>query len=161
MADNATQDTILVVGAPDVAAPPGFNPPTPTKIAGSGSPTPTPTSPPAGTQTISIDVNRYSYGPGSSSPIEVTAGVVTTLVFSSSDVTHGFSGVPALGIAGTNVISPGDPGDPYGGGSKPVIYTVTFTAPASARGQTYAFKCTASPVCGTGHDGMVGTLHVN
>ena len=67
----------------------------------------------------------------------------------------------ALGIAGTNVISPGDPGDPYGGGGKPVIYTVTFTAPASARGQTYAFKCTASPVCGTGHDGMVGTLHVN
>jgi len=165
MADNATQDTILVVGAPDVAAPTGFNPPTPTKIGGSSgpttTPTPTPTSPPAGAQTIPIDVSRYSYGPGSSSPIEVTAGVATTLVFSSSDVTHGFSGVAALGIAGTNVISPGDPGDPYGGGSKPVIYTVTFTAPASARGQTYPFKCTASPACGTGHDGMVGTLHVN
>src|SRR6266496_2733571 len=161
MADNATQDTILVVGAPDVAAPPGFNPPTPTKIAGAGSPTPTPTSPPASAQTISIDVSRFSYTPGSSNPIEVTAGVATTLVFSSTDVTHGFSGVPALGIAGTNVISPGDPGDPYGGGGKPVIYTVTFTAPASARGQSYPFKCTASPPCGTGHDGMVGTLHVN
>jgi heme/copper-type cytochrome/quinol oxidase subunit 2 len=165
MADNATQDTILVVGAPDAAAPVGFNPPTPTRTGGSGgsspTPTPTPTTPPSSAQTIPIDVSRYNYGPGSSSPIEVTAGVATTLVFSSSDVTHGFSGVSALGIAGTNVISPGDPGDPYGGGSKPVIYTVTFTAPASARGQTYPFKCTASPECGPGHNGMVGTLHVN
>jgi hypothetical protein len=165
MADNATQDTILVVGAPDVAAPVGFNPPTPTKTGGSGgtspTPTPTPTTPPSSAQTISIDVSRYSYTPGSSNPIEVTVGVATTLIFSSTDVTHGFSGVPALGIAGTNVISPGDPGDPYGGGSRPVIYTVTFTAPASARGQMYPFKCTASPECGPGHNGMVGMLHVN
>src|SRR5438105_11495128 len=59
MADNATQDTILVVGAPDVAAPAGFNPPTPTKTGSSGpsaTPTPTPTSPPASAQTTSIDV---------------------------------------------------------------------------------------------------------
>src|SRR5712692_10223008 len=45
MADNATQDTILVVGAPDVAAPPGFNPPTPTIVPTSAVPTPTPTVP--------------------------------------------------------------------------------------------------------------------
>jgi plastocyanin len=43
MADNATQDTILVVGAPDVAAPAGYNPPSPTPTGGSGGPTPTPT----------------------------------------------------------------------------------------------------------------------
>ena len=53
MADNATQDTILVVGAPDVAAPPGFNPPTPTKTGGTAGPTPSPTpTPPAGSTRI-------------------------------------------------------------------------------------------------------------
>src|SRR6266496_2620496 len=70
MADNATQDTILVVGAPDVAPPPGFNPPTPTTTGAAGSPTPTPTPPgpsptptrtptPGGTQTITINVKAW------------------------------------------------------------------------------------------------------
>jgi plastocyanin len=55
MADNATQDTILVVGAEDVAAPAGFNPPTPTQTGGAGGPTPTRTptpTPPAGATRI-------------------------------------------------------------------------------------------------------------
>ncbi len=46
-ADNTTQDPVLVVGAADVAAPAGFNPPLATKTPGAGgtSPTPTPTVP--------------------------------------------------------------------------------------------------------------------
>src|ERR1700730_17795435 len=48
MADNVTQDTILVVGAEDVAAPAGFTPPTPTKTTDAGSPTPTATPTPPG-----------------------------------------------------------------------------------------------------------------
>jgi Copper binding proteins, plastocyanin/azurin family. len=49
-ADNTTQDTIFVVGAEDVAAPLGFNPPTATLTPPSSGSTPTPT-PPAPTPT--------------------------------------------------------------------------------------------------------------
>ena len=164
-ADNATQDPVLVVGSADVAAPAGFHASTPTPAGGGGTsptPTPTPTPPSGGTpQRIEVDLARYAFTPGSGSPIQVTAGVLTTLHLTSSDVTHGFSGVPELGVAGTNVISPGGSGDPYGGGGQAVEYTVTFTAPASAKGQTYSFRCTANPTCGSGHDTMLGTLHVN
>jgi len=86
--------------------------------------------------------------------------VTTTLIFASSDRTHGFSGIPELGIPATNNISAGDPTDPYGGGTNPVDYEVTFTAPLSTRGNAYAFKCTQT-LCGTGHDSMIGILHVN
>lgn len=126
------------------------------------SPTPTPTAPSdTRPQTINIDASRYSYTPGTANPIQVTAGAPTTLVFSASDVKHGFSGIPALGIAGSANITPGDPGDPYGGGTEPVIYRVTFTAPLSERGKSYPFSCSANPQCGTGHDTMLGVLHVN
>ena len=57
MADNTTQDTILVVGAPDVAAPAGFNPPTPTKTGGTG-PTPTPTPTPSTSSTHIVNVGK-------------------------------------------------------------------------------------------------------
>ena len=133
---------------------------TPTPGAGS-SPTPTPT--PGSTSQpveIAVSVERYQFTPGTMSPIQVNAGQPTTLVFSSLDGTHGFSGIPALGIAGTNTISAGDPSDPYGGGTTPVTYTVTFTAPASVRGQAFPFKCTQT-TCGPGHNGMTGLLLVN
>jgi plastocyanin len=42
-ADNHTGDLILIVGAKDVPAPPGFNPPTATQTPSSPTPTPTPT----------------------------------------------------------------------------------------------------------------------
>jgi hypothetical protein len=164
-ADNATQDPVLVVGSGDLAAPAGFHASTPTPAGGGGTPNPTPTrtpTAPAGgaPQRIEIDVARYAFTPGSASPIQVTVGVVTTLHFTSSDGTHGFSGIPDLGIAGFNTISAGSY-DPYGGGGNPQDYTVTFTPGAASRGQTFPFKCSASPECGTGHSTMLGTLHVN
>jgi hypothetical protein len=132
-----------------------------TPTPGGSAPTPTPTPGSLAPKEIAVDVARYAFTPGSGgSPIEVNVGQQTTLVFSSSDGTHGFSGIPALGIPGTNTISAGDPSDPYGGGTNPVTYHVTFTAPASARGQAFAFKCTQT-TCGPGHDTMVGLLHVN
>jgi heme/copper-type cytochrome/quinol oxidase subunit 2 len=136
----------------------GFAAPT----SGPGAPTATPTPTSSAKQTIEINVERYAFSPGTSSPIQVTAGVATTLVFSSVDVTHGFSGIPALGIAGSSTISPGIEGDPYyGGGTSPKPYQVTFAAPLSERGKSYSFSCSANPECGTGHTGMVGVLHVN
>jgi plastocyanin len=44
-ADNTTQDPVLVVGAKDKPAPPGFNPPTATPSASAATPTPSPTPP--------------------------------------------------------------------------------------------------------------------
>jgi plastocyanin len=133
--DNATTDPIFVTGAEDVRAPAG---------------------PAPNAQTVNVTLTNYSYTPGTSAPIEVTAGGETTLFFESASGTHGFSGISQLGITGSNNISAGVEDDGYGGGTRPpTTYRVTFTAPASARGQTYEFWCTTHPTL------MRGTLRVN
>ena len=133
--DNATADSSFVSGEEDVAAPTG----------------PSPTA-----ETINVSLSNYSFSPGTSQPIQVTAGTATTLFFESGQGTHGFSGVPALGIAGSNNISAAEEGDGYG--TPPhaaTTYRVTFTAPASVRGSTFDFWCTVHPTT------MRGTLRVN
>ena len=143
----------------------GFNLTTPAATATPAA-TPTPT-PPAGSVTVNVAVSRYAYTPGSATPIDVTAGVPTTLRFTAEDVAHGFSGIPALGVSGSDLITPETPpgNDGYGyptPGTPAVVYSVTFTAPLSARGQTYPFYCNVrSGSCGPGHAGMTGSLRVN
>jgi hypothetical protein len=134
--DNTTTDPIFVTGAEDERAPSG----------------PAPTA-----QTINVSLSNYAFTPGSSQPIQVTAGAATTLFFESAAGSHGFSGISQLGVAGSNNISEGSEGDPYNGGGAhaPTTYQVTFTAPASVRGQTFEFWCTVHPTL------MRGTLHVN
>jgi plastocyanin len=62
-ADNTTQDPVLIVGAADVPAPPGFNPPTatptPTPSASTPTPTPTPTQPAGATRIV--DIQNFSF----------------------------------------------------------------------------------------------------
>jgi acyl dehydratase len=133
--DNATADSSFVSGEEDLPAPAG----------------PAPSS-----QTINVTLRNYSFSPGSSQPLVVTAGTSTTLIFEAAEGNHGFSGVSTLGLAGTNNISAGMDDDPYyGGGRQAVIYTVTFTPPVSARGSTFDFWCTAHP------SNMRGTLRVD
>ena len=133
--DNTTTDPIFVTGAEDERAPIG---------------------PAPSAQTINVSLSNYAFTPGSSNPIQVTAGAATTLFFESAAGSHGFSGISQLGIAGSNNISAGTDGDPYGGGGHaPTTYQVAFTAPASARGQTFEFWCTIHPTL------MRGTLRVN
>jgi len=169
MADNATQDTILVVGAPAVAAPPGFNPPTPTKTGAAGSPTPTPTPPgpsptptrtptPGGTQTITINVKAWDFSPGGpvSSSLILQVGTNYRLVFHDVDsastptAMHGFSGISDLGLPA---------GDCARGG--PDFIISSFTPQAFQRGN-WPFKCTQeSPPCGgdaESHQGMIGLI---
>ena len=53
-ADNTTQDPVLIVGAADVPAPPGFNPPTPTPGGLAATPTPTPTQSAGATRIVNV-----------------------------------------------------------------------------------------------------------
>jgi hypothetical protein len=132
--DNATADSSFVSGAEDVPAPAQASP-----------------------QSIDVNLVNYRFTPGTNQPIEVTAGASTTLVFESTQGSHGFSGISAIGLAGTNDISAATDGDPYygGGGHPAVTYTTTFIPPASARGSTFEFWCTVHPTT------MRGTLRVN
>ena len=134
--DNATSDSSFVSGVEDVAAPTG----------------PAPSS-----ETINVSLTNYLFSPGTNSPVQVTAGVETTLFFEASQGSHGFSGVPELGILGNNNITAGTDDDGYGGGQQPRTYrTVPFTAPLSARGRTFDFWCTVHVP-----QNMRGTIHVN
>jgi len=134
--DNATADSSFVSGVEDVAAPTG---------------------PAPSAETISVSLTNYSFSPGTNSPVQVTAGVETTLFFEASQGSHGFSGVTELGIAANNNITAGTDDDGYGGGGQPArTYRVTFTAPLSARGSTFQFWCTVHVP-----ENMRGTIHVN
>jgi len=158
MADNATQDTVLVVGAPDVAAPSGFHPPTPTPTTAGPSPTPTRTPTPGGTQTITINVKAWDFSPGGpvSPSLILQVGTTYRLVFhdvdsaSTPDAKHGFSGISDLGLPA---------GDCALGGPDFVISS--FTPQAFQRGN-WPFKCTQeSPPCGgdaESHQGMIGLI---
>ena len=158
MADNATQDTILVVGAPDVAAPAGFHPPTPTPTPAGPSPTPTRTPTPGGTQTITINVKAWDFSPGGpvSPSLILQVGTTYRLVFHDVDSSltmtakHGFSGISDLGLPA---------GDCARGGPDFVISS--FTPQAFQRG-SWPFKCTQeSPPCGgdaESHQGMIGLI---
>jgi hypothetical protein len=132
--DNATADSSFVAGAEDAPAPAAPSP-----------------------QTINVELVNYSFTPGTNQPIQVTAGASTTLIFEATQGSHGFSGISALGLVGTNNIAAATNGDPYYGGGHPAVtYSVTFIPPESARGSTFNFWCTV-------HGAMVmpGTMHVN
>jgi plastocyanin len=134
--DNATADSSFVAGDADV---------------------PAPTGPPPTAQSINVELSNYLFAPGSNSPIQVTAGAATTLVFEASQGIHGFSGVAELGIQGDNNITAGQEDDGYGyGGAPPRTYRVTFTPPVSTRGSTFNFFCTQHVA-----QNMRGSIHVN
>ena len=133
--DNATSDSSFVSGEQDVAAPTG--------------PGPSP-------ETVNVTLTNFAFSPGTNSPVQVTAGVATTLFFESGQGSHGFSGVTELGIAGNNNITAATEDDGYGGGQPARTYRVTFTAPLSARGSTFQFWCTVHVP-----ENMRGTIHVN
>ncbi|HEV8119051.1 MAG TPA: hypothetical protein VGQ32_11020, partial [Thermoanaerobaculia bacterium] len=143
-ADNKSGDLILVVGAKDVAAPPGFHPPTPTLSSSvpTLTPTPTPThtpTPPSGTQTITINVKAWDFNPGGpvSQALVLKVGTTYRLVFHNVDSPqttnprHGFSGISDLGLPGNDNIELG----------KPDFVIPSFTPQAFQR-NIYPFACT-------------------
>jgi hypothetical protein len=157
-ADNTSGDLILVVGAKDAAAPPGFNPPTATPSSGVPVPTPTPTpTPSSGIQTITINVKAWDFSPGGpvSGPLILKVGTTYRLVFHNVDTPgtpnpkHGFSGISDLGLPGNDDIELG----------KPDFVIPSFTPQAFQR-NTYPFSCTNNDCGGDPeqHAGMIGLL---
>jgi hypothetical protein len=161
-ADNKSGDLILVVGAKDVAAPPGFHPPTPTPTLSSSVPTLTPTpthtpTPPSGTQTITINVKAWDFNPGGpvSQALVLKVGTTYRLVFHNVDSPqttnprHGFSGISDLGLPGNDNIELG----------KPDFVIPSFTPQAFQR-NIYPFACTNNDCGGDPeqHAHMIGLL---
>jgi len=163
-ADNKSGDLILVVGAKDVPAPPGFNPPTatvaaantPTPTVPGPTPTPTPTQPPA-TIIVNLTATQFQWtfsGAGGASGSNFTAKVGQTYQLQVRDgdpagtFPHGFSGIPSLGISAFSPLTAGS--------QTPRIATFT---PTSGQLGTHFFSCDQSS-CGTGHDNMLGAIMV-
>ncbi len=159
-ADNTTQDPVLVVGAADVAAPAGFNPPTPTVTPTSAPPTatltPTPTA--GGIQTVTINVKAWDFDPGGpvSAPLVLQAGTTYRLVFhdvdsaSTATAMHGFPGISDLGLPAGNFERGG-----------PDFVIPSFTPQPFQRGN-WPFRCAQeTPPCGgdaESHQGMIAIL---
>jgi hypothetical protein len=146
-ADNATNDTILIVGERDIPQPAGFV-----------FPQPTPTPPPAGVVEVVVSVRAWDFSPGGPVSPALTLQVGTTyrLRFHNVDSpgtpspVHGFSGISELGIPASEGIAPGVD-----------VTTPPFTPQAFQRGP-YPFTCTQN-TCGGDpeqHAHMLGLLIV-
>ncbi|HKF43595.1 MAG TPA: hypothetical protein VKG01_10880 [Thermoanaerobaculia bacterium] len=159
-ADNKSGDLILVVGAKDVPAPPGFNPPTPTPSQGVPAPTPTPTptrTPTPGIQTITINVKAWDFNPGGpvSQALVLKVGTTYRLVFHNVDSPqtinpkHGFSGISDLGLPGYDDIELGK-----------ADYVIPSFTPQGFQRNVYPFTCTNNDCGGDPqqHAGMIGLL---
>jgi PKD repeat protein len=116
-------------------------PPAPTPTPPAATPTPTPT--PAPTQPATVTVNlvasdfQWSFDGGGDS-FTFRVGQPYQLRISRSNGTHAFSGIPALGCAGSTLSS----------------QSVCNFTPTAAQIGTHAFACTNS-LCGIGHNNML------
>jgi hypothetical protein len=158
-ADNATSDTILIVGEPDVPQPPSFVFPTPTPGQTSPTPTPpTPTPPAGGVVEIVVSVRAWDFSPGGpqSQPLFLQVGTPYRLVFRNVDTAgtpspvHGFSGISELSLPATQSIAPG------------VDFTTPVFTPQAFQSGPYPFSCTQTSCGGDPeqHAGMIGLLIV-
>ncbi len=98
------------------------------------------------TTPLLVTLSRYRFSPGGPDgpPIQLDAGTTYQITFHSTDVEHGISSIPQLGIESRS-IAPGND------------YTVLVTPTEAQRG-FYNFACTR--VCGGGHGGMHGAIEV-
>lgn len=160
-ADNISGDLILIVGATDAPAPPGFHPPTATPTGApavpTGTPTPTPTPTPTAPSAVVIGLVATQFqwtfsGEGASGSIlQVHVGRTYQIQIRDGDplgtTAHGFGGISSLGLPAQTLTA--------GGAAR----TVTFTPNADQVGMNF-FSCD-QPSCGTGHGNMIGAIQVN
>jgi heme/copper-type cytochrome/quinol oxidase subunit 2 len=141
--DNATTDPIFVRGAEDLRGPVGpvatATPPAP-----AATPTPTPTQAPSAiTVTLTAQTFRWSFNGGGAN-FTMQVGQTYEVRMRSLDVTHGFPGIPALGMEQRALES----------GAAEIIQIVR---PTAAQVGTHVFPCDIE--CGVGH-GFEGSIAV-
>jgi heme/copper-type cytochrome/quinol oxidase subunit 2 len=141
--DNATADSSFVSGEEDIPAPAGpvatATPPPP-----AATPTPTPTSGPSVTVVELVGRQfRWSFNGGGSS-FTMQVGQRYELRMRTADVTHGFSGLPEIGLSGA-ALTPG------------AAVVVQIIQPASGQVGSYSFFCDIE--CGSGH-GFGGSIQI-
>jgi hypothetical protein len=137
--DNATTDPIFVTGAEDVRGPAG---PVATATPPAPGPTPTPT-PPASAVTVTLTAQQFRWSfNGGGTTFTMQVGQIYEVRMRSLDVSHGFPGIPELGMAQVAL------------GSNEVVQVVR---PTAAQVGTYVFPCDIE--CGVGH-GFLGTISV-
>jgi hypothetical protein len=138
--DNTTTDPIFVTGADDQRGPSGpvvtATPPPP-----AATPTPTPTQ--AITVTLTAQTFRWSFN-GGGTTFTMHVGQTYEVHMRSLDVTHGFPGLPELGMAQQALFS----------GAGEIIQIVQ---PTAAQIGTHVFACDIE--CGVGH-GFQGSISV-
>jgi hypothetical protein len=171
--DNATADSSFISGEPDEPGPSGpqatATPPptaTPTQLAvtPTRTPTSTPSTPPTATPTqLAATPTRTPPSAPSTTVVDLVAtqfqwnfnnsgasftmhvGQTYELRIRSGDVTHGFGGIPALGLSSATLDF----------GAAPVIRTIT---PTSAQIGSHSLAC--SIFCGSGHP-FFGSIQVS
>ena len=107
---------------------------------------PTTRRPVAAAVPLLVTVSRYQFSPGGpyEPPIRLQAGVTYEITFRATDVVHGISSVPSLGIFSQAIV----PGQDY----------VVLVTPTLADRGHYPFSCTQ--MCGSGHFDMSGAIEV-
>jgi hypothetical protein len=122
---------------------------------------PSPTGPatPGDKQTVTINVHAWDFNPGGpvSAPLVLTVGTTYRLVFHNVDgpavenARHGFTGIPELGLPGTDNITRGGPD-----------YVIDNVRLQPSQRNIYPFSCTNNECGGDPqqHAGMNGILVV-
>jgi hypothetical protein len=141
--DNATADSSFVAGDADLV-PPSGPAATATPPASTPMPTPTPTSPAATVVDLTAQQFRWTFG-GSGSTFVMHVGQTYELRMRTLDVTHGFSGLPEIGLSGAALFP----------GAAVVVQTVR---PTSEQLGAHVFVCDIE--CGSGH-GFAGTIQID
>lgn len=144
--DNVTADSSFVAGDPDAPLPAGGPAPTATP-PGSAPPSPTPTPTPTTGATVVVNLTaeqfKWSFDGGGTSFV-MRVGQTYEVHMKTLDVTHGFSGLPGIGLSGA-ALSPG---------AAVIVQTVRPTADQVG---THVFVCDI--FCGVGH-GFAGNIQI-
>lgn len=137
--DNATTDPIFVRGADDQRGPGG-----PIATATPPPPAATPTPTPAAATVVNLTAEQFVWKfDGGANSFTMHVGQLYELRMRTLDVTHGFSGVAALGLQSAAL-----------SGSSETVRTVR---PTAAQVGNHSFVCDI--VCGVGH-GFQGSIQV-
>jgi heme/copper-type cytochrome/quinol oxidase subunit 2 len=141
--DNTTTDPIFVSGAEDERAPAGTVVATATPPLPPPNPTPTPTS--VSTTVVSLTAEQFRWRfDGGETSFTMRAGQTYEVHMRTLDVTHGFSGLPEIGLQSA-ALRPGS------------AEIVEISRPTAAQVGMHSFVCDI--FCGSGH-GFQGSIQV-